>query len=152
MSVFTHNGSFLISKKDFKEIYKYKDLLFFLVKRDVSAIYKQTIMGFSWAIIRPFVQMVVFTLVFGKLANLQADMQTGVPYAVFSFIALVPWTYFSSSLVSSTSSLVSNMSIITKGYFPRLIIPITPIIAKLLDFMIAFVFVFFLLCKKLLNH
>ena len=141
--MYTTNGSFLISKKDLKEIYKYKDLLFFLVKRDVSAIYKQTIMGFSWAIIRAFVQMVVFTLVFAKMANLQSDMQTDVPYAVFSFIALVPWTYFSSSLVTSTSSLVSNMSIITKVYFPRLIIPFTPIIAKLVDFMIAFVFVFF---------
>jgi lipopolysaccharide transport system permease protein len=98
-------------------------------------------MGFSWALIRPFVQMVVFTLVFGRWAGIKGD---GESYAVFSFLALVPWTYFSSSATGSTGSLVSNMGIITKVYFPRLIIPLTPILAKLFDFFIAFIFIFIL--------
>ena len=138
---FSSNNNSLFSKEGIKDLYEYRDLLFFLVKRDINAVYKQTVMGFSWALIRPFAQMVVFTLVFGKWAGIKGD---GDSYAVFSFLALVPWTYFSSSATGSTGSLVSNMGIITKVYFPRLIIPLTPILAKLFDFFIAFVFIFIL--------
>tara|TARA_Y100001954_G_C15710349_1_gene552657 strand:+ start:99 stop:890 length:792 start_codon:yes stop_codon:yes gene_type:complete len=125
-----------------KEINDYRDLLYFLVLRDVNAIYKQTIMGFAWAVIRPLVQMVVFTLFFGNMAGIKGDLALGVPYALFSYIALVPWTYFAASLNGSSSSLVSNMGIMTKVYFPRLIIPLVSIIAKFVDFIIAFLVIF----------
>jgi len=125
-----------------KEIKEYRDLLYFLVMRDVNAVYKQTVMGFSWAIIRPIVQMVVFTLFFGNMAGIKGDIASDVPYALFSYIALVPWTYFATSLNGSSSSLVNNMSIMTKVYFPRLIIPLTPILAKFVDFFIAFTVIF----------
>lgn len=124
---------------DFKELMQYKDLLYMLVGREVSVLYKQTVLGFAWAIFRPLVQMVIFTVIFGKLVNMQSMIGTGVPYAVFSFTALVPWTYFAVALNSSTGSLIGNQQFITKVYFPRIIIPITPVISKLLDFAIAFV-------------
>tara|TARA_Y100001954_G_C15666444_1_gene530423 strand:+ start:175 stop:966 length:792 start_codon:yes stop_codon:yes gene_type:complete len=125
-----------------KEINDYRDLLYFLVMRDINAVYKQTVMGFAWAIIRPLVQMVVFTLFFGNMAGIKGDMADSVPYALFSYIALVPWTYFATSLNGSSSSLVSNMGIMTKVYFPRLIIPLVPIFAKFIDFIIAFMVIF----------
>jgi len=121
-----------------KELLQYKDLLYFLVLRDVKAIYKQTVLGFGWAIVRPVGSMVVFTLIFGKLAGLENSLQGEIPYAVFSYVALIPWIYFSSSLSSSSSSLITGRGIFTKIYFPRIIIPLTPIIAKLVDFIISF--------------
>lgn len=120
---------------DWRELVEYKDLFFFLVWRDVKVLYKQTVLGFSWAIIRPLFQMIVFTFVFGNMAEVSSD---GAPYAVFNYVALVPWTYFSSSLTTATSSLVTNKDMITKVYFPRLVIPMTPVLAKLVDFAIAF--------------
>lgn len=134
-----------ITIDDIKELAQYKDLLFMLVGREVSVLYKQTVLGFAWAIFRPLVQMVIFTVIFGKLVNMQAMIGTGVPYAVFSFTALVPWTYFAVALNSSTGSLVGNSQFITKVYFPRIIIPLTPIISKLLDFAIAFVILIIML-------
>ncbi len=121
---------------EWREIWRYKDLLYFLVMRDIKILYKQTVLGFTWAIIRPLLSMFVFTLIFGKLAKLTSD---GVPYAIFNYTALVPWTYFSSSLTTSTQSLIMNVRIFTKVYFPRLFIPLTPILAKLVDFFIAFI-------------
>ncbi|MCZ6693423.1 MAG: ABC transporter permease, partial [Bacteroidetes bacterium] len=102
----------------------------------VKVLYKQTILGFLWAILNPLFNMVVFSIVFGKLAQIPSD---GIPYPVFSLAALLPWTYFSQALSSSTNSLVTQSGMFTKVYFPRLIIPLTPVVAKLVDFLIAFV-------------
>jgi lipopolysaccharide transport system permease protein len=132
-------GWHFFTVEDFKELLQYKDLLYMLVGREISVLYKQTVFGFAWAIFRPLVQMVIFTFIFGKLVNMQSMIGTDVPYAVFSFTALVPWTYFAVALNSSTGSLIGNQQFFTKVYFPRMIIPITPIISKLLDFAIAFI-------------
>lgn len=118
-----------------KEIWQYRELLFFLAWRDVKVKYKQTIMGATWAIIQPFFTMVVFSLFFGKLAKIPSD---GVPYPIFSFAALVPWTYFSNSLNQSTNSIVGSANLIKRVYFPRLILPISNVLPGLLDFAIAF--------------
>ncbi len=126
----------LFSKRDFVDLMKYKDLLITLVKRDVNVVYKQSVIGFGWAVLKPLVQMVIFTFLFTYIATVEMDSST-VPFAIFNFVALVPFTYFSSALTASTSSLISNESFITKVYFPRVIIPIVPIIAKLVDFGIA---------------
>lgn len=123
---------------DWNELVRYRDLFFFLVWRDIKVLYKQTILGFSWAIIRPVFQMIVFTVVFGKMANVSSD---GVPHAVFYYTALVPWNYFSTALTGATTSLVKHKNMITKVYFPRLVVPMTPVLAKLVDFAIAFLIV-----------
>ena len=124
---------------DWKELIEYRDLFYFLIKRDVLAIYKQTVLGFTWAIIRPVFSMIVFSVVFGGLAKIPSD---GTPYPIFSYVALIPWTYFSASMNASTQSLISGKGIFTKVYFPRLIIPLTPILSKLVDFAIAFLVLF----------
>lgn len=124
---------------NFKEIKEYKDLFYFLVLRDIKALYKQTILGFAWAIIRPVFSMIVFSVVFGGLAKVPSD---GIPYPIFSYVALVPWTYFSTAMTFSTQSLITSTGIFTKVYFPRLIIPLTPVLSKLVDFGIAFVILF----------
>ena len=121
---------------DWKELRAYKDLFYFLVWRDIKVLYKQTILGFAWAVIRPVVSMIIFSIVFGRLAQVPSD---GVPYPIFSYAALVPWTYFSSAMTDSTQSLVNSQNMLTKVYFPRLVIPMTPVLAKLVDFGIAFV-------------
>ncbi len=119
---------------DWKELIRYKDLLYFMVRREIIVLYKQTILGFAWAIIRPVFSMIVFSIIFGGLAKVASD---GIPYPIFSYVALVPWTYFSTSMTKSTQSLVGSVAIFTKVYFPRLIVPLTPIIAGLVDFFIA---------------
>jgi len=124
------------------EIIEYKDLLYFMVKREFTILYKQTVLGISWAVIRPFFSMIIFSFIFGGLANIPSD---GIPYPVFSYVAIVPWTYFSTAMTRSTQSLISNVGIFTKVYFPRLIIPLTPVIAGLIDFFIALTVVFFLM-------
>jgi len=121
---------------DWRELREYKDLFYFLVWRDIKVLYKQTVLGFTWAIIRPVFSMIVFSIVFGRLANVPSD---GIPYPIFSYAALVPWTYFSTALSKATQSLISNKNMLTKVYFPRLIIPMTPVLANLVDFGIAFV-------------
>ncbi len=121
------------------ELNEYRDLFYFLVLRDIKALYKQTVLGFAWAIIRPVFSMIVFSVVFGGLAKVPSD---GIPYPIFSYAALVPWTYFSTAMTSSTQSLISSAGIFTKVYFPRLIIPLTPVLSKLVDFVIAFVLLF----------
>lgn len=122
---------------DWRECLEYRDLLYFLVLRDVTVLYKQTILGFAWAILNPFFSMVVFTVIFGMLLKVPSD---GKPYAVFSFAALLPWTYFSQSLTGATSSLIQGTNLFTKVYFPRVFIPLVPVFSKLVDFAIALVF------------
>ena len=129
----------LITRNDVRELLHYKDLLYMLVKRDVTVIYKQTILGIAWAVIKPLLQMIIFTVVFGKFAGIEGKLSGGIPYAIFAFVALVPWTYFSTSLTNSTGSLVAGQVFITKVYFPRVIIPLTPILSKFIDFCIAFI-------------
>lgn len=119
---------------DWIELVQYKDLLYFMVKREIIVLYKQTVLGFAWAIIRPVFSMIVFSIVFGGLARVSSD---GIPYPIFSYVALVPWTYFSTAMAKSTQSLVGSMAIFTKVYFPRMIVPMTPVIAGLIDFVIA---------------
>ena len=124
---------------DWRELWLYRDLFFFLVWRDVKTRYAQSILGIGWAIIQPLFSMVVFTVVFGNLAKISSD---GVPYAIFSYTALVPWTYFSSSLTGSIASLISASGMINKVYFPRLVIPLAPVLGKLVDFGIALLILF----------
>jgi len=121
---------------DFKELRQYRDLFYFLVVRDIKVKYKQTVLGGLWAIIQPFFAMVVFTLFFGRLAKMPSD---GIPYPIFNYTALVAWTYFSTSISGSGNSLIGNSNLITKVYFPRLIVPLSPALAGLLDFCIAFI-------------
>ena len=119
---------------DFSEFKEYRDLLYFLVLRDIKVKYKQTVLGGLWAIIQPFFSLVVFTLFFGQLARIPSD---GIPYPIFSYSALVAWAYFAHSITGSVQSLVGNAGLISKVYFPRLIIPLTPLLAGLLDFLLA---------------
>ncbi len=119
---------------DFKELREYRDLFYFLVWRDIKVLYAQTILGFMWAILNPLVQIAVFTIIFGKVAKLPTD---GIPYALFSTVAIIPWTYMSAAMTQSSQSLVSHQHILGKVYFPRLIFPLTPILSKLVDFSIS---------------
>lgn len=118
-----------------RELLHYRDLLAFLVIRDIKVKYKQTVLGGLWAIIQPFFMMVVFTLFFGKLAQIPSD---GIPYPIFNYTAMVAWTYFATAINTSGNSIVGSGSLISKVYFPRIIIPLTPMLAGLLDFGIAF--------------
>lgn len=118
------------------EIWLYRELLFFLVLRDVKVRYKQTALGATWAILQPFLTMVVFSLFFGKLAKMPSD---GVPYPLFSFAALVPWTFFSNGLGQASNSLVASANLLKKVYFPRLIIPLASVSAQVVDFALAFI-------------
>ena len=111
-------------------------MFYFLVWKDIKARYAQSVLGIGWAVIQPLFSMIIFTIVFGSLAKIDSN---GVPYAIFSFTALVPWTYFSGSLSASSGSLLSASNMITKVYFPRLIIPLVPIISKLVDFFITLI-------------
>ena len=120
-----------------RELWDCRELLYFLVWRDVKVRYKQTAIGASWAVIQPLITMVVFTLVFSNLAGIPSE---DLPYPIFSFAALVPWTYFSRSLTQSIASVVGNAHLITKVYFPRLLLPISAVVGGLIDFAIAFVF------------
>jgi len=124
---------------DWRELWRYRDLFFFLVWRDVKTRYAQSVLGIGWAIIQPLFSMVVFTIVFGNLAKVSSD---GVPYAIFSYTALVPWTYFANSLTGSSASLISASGMINKVYFPRLVIPLAPVLGKLIDFGIAMLILF----------
>lgn len=119
-----------------RELWEYRDLLFFLAWRDISVRYKQTILGAAWAIIQPFFSMVVFSLFFGRLAQIPSD---GVPYPIFSYAAMLPWTYFANAMTNSSNSLVGSANLLTKVYFPRLVIPLASVIPPAIDFAIAFV-------------
>ncbi|MCF6235342.1 MAG: ABC transporter permease [Gammaproteobacteria bacterium] len=119
---------------DFQELKQYRDLFFFLVWRDIKVLYAQTILGFAWAILNPFVQIIIFTIIFGKVAKLDTD---GIPYVLFSTVAIIPWTYMSTAMLASSQSLVAGQNMLGKIYFPRLIFPLTAVLAKLVDFFIA---------------
>ncbi len=119
-----------------REVWEYRDLLLFLAWRDVSVRYKQTILGAAWAIIQPFFSMVVFSLFFGRLAGIPSD---GVPYPIFSYAAMLPWTYFATAMSNSSDSLVGSSNLLTKVYFPRLVIPLASVMPAFIDFAIAFV-------------
>lgn len=119
-----------------KELWEYRELLYFLTWRDIKVRYKQTALGALWAIIQPFFMMVVFSLFFGRLAGVPSD---NIPYPVFIFCALLPWQLFAQALNESSNSLVANERLITKVYFPRLVIPIAAVLGGLVDFAIAFV-------------
>ena len=117
------------------EIWDYRELLYFLIWRDIKVRYKQTALGASWAIIQPFFTMVVFSLFFGHLGKMPSD---GIPYPLFSFAALVPWAFFANGLSQSSNSLVGSAHLITKVYFPRLVIPLASAFSGVVDFLIAF--------------
>lgn len=122
------------SLADLRELWNYRGLLFFFTWRDFKVRYKQTVVGAGWAIFQPFIAMVVFSVFFGGLANIPSD---GVPYPIFVYIGLLFWQFFSSALTDASMSMVSNQSIVTKVYFPRLILPISTILTKLVDFFFA---------------
>lgn len=117
------------------EVWQYRELLYFLTWRDIKVRYKQTVLGALWAIIQPFFTMVVFTLFFGTLAGIPSD---NIPYPIFSYAALVPWTFFANGLNQSANSLVNNVDLIKKVYFPRLTVPIATVISGVVDFFLAF--------------
>jgi len=117
------------------ELWEYRELLYFLTWRDIKVRYKQTVLGAAWALIQPFFTMVVFSLFFGKLAKMPSD---NLPYPIFAFAGLVPWTFFANGLANSSNSLISNANLIRKVFFPRLAIPISTILSGLVDFALAF--------------
>ena len=116
---------------NFGELRKYRDLFYFLVWRDIKVLYAQTILGFLWAILQPCIQILIFTIVFGKVAKINTD---GIPYILFSSVAIIPWTYMSQAMTASSQSLIAGQNMLGKVYFPRLIFPVTPVLAKLVDF------------------
>lgn len=118
-----------------EELWNHRELLYFMVWRDIKVRYKQTALGAAWAVIQPFFSMIVFSLFFGHLAKIPSN---GVAYPVFVYCGLLPWQLFSFALTESTNSLVTNRQLITKVYFPRLLVPLTPVLAGLVDFAIAF--------------
>jgi len=117
------------------ELWEYRELLYFLTWRDIKVRYKQTVLGAVWAILKPFLSMVVFSLIFGRLAKMPSD---GLPYPIFAYAALVPWTFFSNALVRTSNSLVSSANLLKKVYFPRLAVPIAGAVSGVVDFVLAF--------------
>jgi|Deesub1362A_J573_1020465.scaffolds.fasta_scaffold13588_2 lipopolysaccharide transport system permease protein len=114
-----------------RELKEYRDLFYFMVWREIKVLYAQTILGFSWAILQPLVQIVLFTIIFGKVAKLSTE---GIPYFLFSTVAIIPWTYMSQAMTQSSTSLIQGQSMLGKVYFPRVIFPMTPVLARLVDF------------------
>jgi lipopolysaccharide transport system permease protein len=123
---------------DIKELKDYRDLFFFLVWRDIKVLYAQTILGFSWAILQPLIQIVIFTIIFGKVARVSTD---DIPYFLFSTVAIIPWTYMSQAMTQSSQSLVTGQKMLAKVYFPRIIFPMTPVLARMVDFGISIVII-----------
>lgn len=122
-----------------REMFRFRDLFFFLVLRDIRVRYSQTVLGFGWSVLQPFLQMVVFSVFFGALAGISSG---GVPYPVFSIAAVVPWTYFNNAVTASSTSLITNAAVVNKVYFPRLFIPLSPVAAGLVDHAIGLVLLF----------
>jgi lipopolysaccharide transport system permease protein len=120
---------------ELSELWEYRELLYFLVWRDIKVRYKQTALGAAWAVMQPLFMMLVFSLFFGRLAKVPSD---GIPYPVFTFCALIPWQLFANALTESSNSLIGNQNLITKVYFARLVIPIAAVLSGLVDFLIAF--------------
>src|SRR5690242_13935046 len=119
-----------------KELWEYRDLVYFFAWRDIKVRYKQTALGAAWAVLQPVFATIIFTIFFGRLARLPSD---GVPYPVFAYVAMVPWQFFSGSLTTASNSLVGSQNLIKKVYFPRLVIPLAAVIAGLVDFAVSFV-------------
>jgi len=124
---------------DFKELFKYRELLWVLALKEIKVRYKQTAIGGLWAILQPFLTMIVFTIFFGKIVKIPSE---GVPYAIFSYSGLLLWTYFANSVSASSNSLIGNTGLISKIYFPRILIPTSATLVGILDYIIAFVIVF----------
>jgi lipopolysaccharide transport system permease protein len=124
----------IFSISDLQEVWKYRELLYFFTWRDLKIRYKQTFLGISWAIFQPFVTMVVFSLFFGEILKVPSD---GVPYPIFIYTGLLFWQFFSSALTDTSNILITNQSIITKVYFPRLVLPLSSVLTKFIDFIIA---------------
>ena len=129
---------------DWKELHEYRDLFRFLVWREIRVRYAQSAVGIGWAVIQPLCSMIIFTIIFGRLANVSSD---GVPYAVFNLSALVLWTYFSNALIDGVNCLISNVNMLTKIYFPRMLMPISAVAARLLDFCIGLVILAVLMAR-----
>jgi lipopolysaccharide transport system permease protein len=125
-----------LSSLNLVDLWHYRELVYFLTWRDIKVRYKQTFLGASWAVIQPVMQMVVFTMIFSGLAGLSSE---GVPYPIFNFTALLPWGLFSKALTDAGRSLVANRNMITKVYFPRLVMPVSSVLAGVVDFVIAFI-------------
>ncbi len=124
---------------NFRELLEYRDLFFFLAWRDIKALYAQTVLGFSWAILKPLVQIIVFTIIFGKVAKVSTE---GIPYFLFSSVAIIPWTYMSQTMSESSESLITQQSMLGKIYIPRLIFPIIPALSRIVDFSISLILIF----------
>ncbi len=124
--------------EDFRELTEYRDLFFFLVWRDIKVLYAQTVLGFFWAILQPLIQIVVFTIVFGKIARVPTD---GIPYFLYATVAIVPWTYISETMIQSSQSMIVYQNVLGKIYFPRLLFPLTPILSRLVDFAVSILIV-----------
>jgi lipopolysaccharide transport system permease protein len=120
---------------NFSELWNYRELFWFLAWRDILVRYKQTVIGIAWALIRPIVTMIIFTIIFGKLAKFPSD---GIPYPLLSFTALLPWQFFSNALTESSNSVVANSNMISKIYFPRLVIPAAAVISGVVEFLLCF--------------
>jgi homopolymeric O-antigen transport system permease protein len=127
---------------DLRELWKFRELLYFLAWRDVKVRYKQTVIGAAWAILQPFLTMVVFSIIFGELLKVPSD---GVAYPVFSYAALLPWNFFAGALTRSGNSLIADANLISKVYFPRLILPLSAVLSLILDFAVAFVILLLLM-------
>ena len=125
-----------------KELYDYKDLLIFLVWRNIKVLYAQTVLGLSWALLEPLIQILLFTVIFGNVAKIETD---GIPFFLFSTVAIVPWSYISQVMAQSSESLVTYQSLLSKIYFPRLIFPLAPAFSKLIEFFISMLIVIFVL-------
>lgn len=127
----------LTERHYWRDIWRYRELFYVLAWRDISVRYKQTLIGFAWALIRPFITMVVFTVIFSKVANL--PVEGTAPYSLMVYAALLPWQFFSSALAESSGSLISNSNLIGKVYFPRIIIPCASVVVSFIDFLVAFI-------------
>ena len=125
-----------------RDLWEYRDMLLYLVLRDIKARYTQSVLGIGWAVLQPLFLMIVFTVIFGKLVKINTN---GMDYAVFSYTALVPWAYFSNSLMLTTGSLLQNSNLLSKVFFPRIVLPMSTVLSTLVDFFIAFILVIVLM-------
>lgn len=130
------------SKQYWRDLWHYRELFYFLAWRDILVRYKQTVIGIAWSVIRPLLTMIVFTIVFGKLAKLPSE---GAPYPILVYAAMLPWQFFANSLSESSNSLIANANMLSKVYFPRLIVPTSTVIVSLVDFLISFVILIILM-------
>jgi len=127
----------LLERNYWRDLWRYRELFYVLAWRDLAVRYKQTVIGTAWAVIRPLLTMVVFTIIFGRIAKLPSE--GGAPYPLMVFAGMLPWTFFSSGLSEASSSLIGNSSLISKVYFPRLIVPVAAVVVTFVDFLVAFV-------------